>query len=84
MGDKKGQKRDKLTSQGRGETEGEGRGPGGNWVLAGAGKDACLFQGQRRCSRGEVDVECHHQLGLEVLINSGTTWLAGAFLKVCP
>lgn len=33
MGDKKGQKRDKLTSQGRGETEGEGRGPGeiGSW-----------------------------------------------------
>lgn len=62
----------------RGEVQGEI----GSWQ--GAGKDARLFQGQRRCNRGEVDAECHHQLGLDVLINSGTTWLVGGFLKVCP
>ena len=33
---------------------------------------------------GEVVMECHHQLGREVLINSGTTWVVGGFLEVCP
>lgn len=64
------------------------KGGGGSGAMRssqGAGEDAGLFQGQRGCNRGKVVVECrHHQLGMEMAINSGTTWVVEGFLGVCP